>query len=223
MVLVRVMLGLGDPLGNCVCCPATQTIRTLTLATRRASGNRPDAALAAASENEHRSDLMRVCVSNQAVCPETATAQAQPTVSGKVLSFGIGDAEYAIELERVREIVGLVDLHPLPGAPQPLRGTLALRKRAAPVMCLRRRLGLAEAAPTEQTCIVVIDVGADIGLIVDRVLGITRCRPRSANRSPSAATRVPSAANFKSATPRSCCSISISSCPISCGRTCTQT
>lgn len=94
--------------------------------------------------------------------------------AGKFLTIALGEAEYAIRVGRIREIVGYVEVAGLPGAPAHVRGTIHLRGEVTPVIDLRVRLGMASVPATEETCIIVIESlsgGAKrpCGLIVDRV------------------------------------------------------
>jgi purine-binding chemotaxis protein CheW len=50
-----------------------------------------------------------------------------------------------------------------------MKGVINLRGKVIPVTDLRLRFGLEEAEHTEQTCIIVVDVGREIGIIVDTV------------------------------------------------------
>ncbi|MFN7586901.1 MAG: chemotaxis protein CheW [Planctomycetota bacterium] len=95
--------------------------------------------------------------------------------TGKFLSFQLSKEEYGIAILKVREIIGMVDVTPLPRTPDFVRGVVNLRGRIIPVIDLRRKFGMAPAELTNETCIVVVDVGRDaesafrVGCIVDTV------------------------------------------------------
>jgi purine-binding chemotaxis protein CheW len=95
--------------------------------------------------------------------------------AGKFLSFQLSKEEYGIAILKVREIIGMVDVTPLPRTPDFVRGVVNLRGRIIPVIDLRRKFGMAPAEFTNETCIVVVDVGRDVdsafrvGCIVDTV------------------------------------------------------
>lgn len=57
----------------------------------------------------------------------------------------------------------------LPRMPHYMKGVINLRGKVIPVINLRLKFGLPEVEHTEQTCIIVVDVGREIGLIVDAV------------------------------------------------------
>ena len=54
-----------------------------------------------------------------------------------LVTFRLGDREYATPLADVREVVRLEGLVDLPGMPPPLAGVLDLRGAALPVLDLR--------------------------------------------------------------------------------------
>lgn len=89
---------------------------------------------------------------------------------GKFLTFFLRDEEYAIEILKVQEIIGLMDITPVPSMPDYIRGVLNLRGKIVPVMKLRSRFGFSEIDDTEETCIIVIQYeDFRMGMIVDRV------------------------------------------------------
>lgn len=94
----------------------------------------------------------------------------------KYLSFFLGNEEYAMEILSVREIIGLMDITPLPQTPEYVKGVINLRGKIIPVIELRSKFNLTSVEYTEQTCVIVVEVGSDdgsepfaMGLIVDSV------------------------------------------------------
>lgn len=94
----------------------------------------------------------------------------------KFLTFRLDTEEYGIEILRVREIIGMLDITPLPHAPAHIKGVVNLRGRIIPVVNLRTTFGMPEAEYTPATCIVFVEVSAQqagerfpIGCIVDNV------------------------------------------------------
>ncbi len=94
---------------------------------------------------------------------------ARAGAGGKYLTFRVANEEYGLAILKVREIIGLMDVTPVPHMPRHVRGVINLRGKVVPVIDLRLKLGMPPAAPTAQTCIVVVDVGAPVGVIVDAV------------------------------------------------------
>lgn len=104
--------------------------------------------------------------------PKAATVQANDTASakgGKFLTFKLANEEYGIEILKVREINGLMDITAVPRMPDYMKGVINLRGKIIPVIDLRLKFGLEEIPHSEQTCIIVVEVGKEIGIIVDAV------------------------------------------------------
>jgi purine-binding chemotaxis protein CheW len=105
--------------------------------------------------------------------PAASQAAANPR-AGKYLTFRLGREEFGIQVRHVREIMGVQDITPVPGAPAHLKGVINLRGKIVPVVDLRVRFAFADAPFTHTTCIVVVQVEQEgelalIGLIVDIV------------------------------------------------------
>ncbi len=77
---------------------------------------------------------------------------------GKYLTFKLGREEYGLELVRVREIIALMDITPVPLAPEYVRGVMNLRGRVIPVVDLRRKFGMQPTEDHDRKCIIVCDV-----------------------------------------------------------------
>lgn len=88
---------------------------------------------------------------------------------GKYLTFKLAEEEYGLEILRVREIIGVMDITAVPQMPPYMKGVINLRGKVIPVVDLRLKFGFSEAQYTEQTCTIVVDVGKEIGIIVDTV------------------------------------------------------
>lgn len=89
----------------------------------------------------------------------------------KVLSFGLGSEEYGLDILAVREIIGLIDITPLPRTPGYVKGVINLRGKIIPVIELRARFGMTSVAYTDETCIIVVEVpGA--GELTPRLMGV---------------------------------------------------
>lgn len=89
---------------------------------------------------------------------------------GKFLSFFLGKEEYAIEILKVQEIIGLMPITPVPKMPEYIRGVLNLRGKIVPVMNLRSRFGLPTIEDTEETCVIVVQEDKYLmGVVVDKV------------------------------------------------------
>lgn len=109
----------------------------------------------------------------------TATlTQTHPTTAsrgGKYLTFALGKEEYGLEILKVREIIGFMEITVVPRTPAHVRGVINLRGQVISVVDLRARFNMEAVEQTEQTCIIVVEIhGQDgrplsTGIVVDRV------------------------------------------------------
>jgi len=91
-------------------------------------------------------------------------------LGGKSLTFGLAGEEYGLEILKVREIIGMMDITAVPRTPEFVRGVINLRGKVIPVVDLRLKFGMPPAEATDQTCIIVVDVGrVEMGIMVDKV------------------------------------------------------
>ncbi len=89
---------------------------------------------------------------------------------GKFLTFFLGEEEYALEIMKVQEIIGLMQITPVPRTPDSVLGIINLRGKIIPVLDLRRQFDLPAVDHDELTCIVVMQVlDVLVGILVDRV------------------------------------------------------
>lgn len=101
----------------------------------------------------------------------TSDASVQNDVrSGKYLTFCLDNEEYGLEILKVREIIGLLPITTVPRTPEYIKGVINLRGKVIPVIDLRLKFAMLEAERTEETCIIVVNLGqVEVGIIVDRV------------------------------------------------------
>ncbi len=92
------------------------------------------------------------------------------TTEGKFLTFVLNDEIYGIEILKVREIIGLMDVTNVPQTPEYLKGVINLRGKVIPVIDLRLKFSMQEGEHTQETCTIVVEVdNTSIGVIVDNV------------------------------------------------------
>lgn len=104
----------------------------------------------------------------------TDNKSATPEKSEKFLTFNLGGEQYGLEILKVREIIGIMDITRVPRTPEFVRGVINLRGKVIPVIDLRNKFGLPAVEDTEQTCIIVVDLTFEntsllMGIIVDSV------------------------------------------------------
>jgi purine-binding chemotaxis protein CheW len=94
--------------------------------------------------------------------------------TGKYLTFLLGREEFAIQVLKVREIMGIQDITSVPQTPSYIKGVINLRGKVVPVVDLRLKFCLPEIEYTQRTCIIVVQVASagttlHTGIIVDAV------------------------------------------------------
>lgn len=98
-----------------------------------------------------------------------AAPDANTDFGAKYLTFLLADEDYGLEILKVREIIGIMDITRVPQTPDFVRGVINLRGKVIPVIDLRSKFGLEVAQYNDQTCIIVVDIGVLMGVIVDTV------------------------------------------------------
>jgi purine-binding chemotaxis protein CheW len=133
----------------------------------------------------------------------TGTANRSPVAIGgpaatpiqtltSLLSFRLGEQEYALPLDRVREIVSLPDhISALPRPETAVLGVITLRDRLLPLVSLRALLGMAPSdgsGPRGKVVVVSLGDGA-VGVVVDATREILRVDPNIIEPAPALLTR----------------------------------
>jgi len=94
--------------------------------------------------------------------------------AGMYLTFELGGEVYGVEILKVQEIIGMMNVTRVPRTPAFVRGEVNLRGKVIPVVDLRLKFGLEEKEDTEKTCIIVVQLeeagqNTTMGIIVDEV------------------------------------------------------
>jgi purine-binding chemotaxis protein CheW len=105
----------------------------------------------------------------------------------RLLVILIDGARYALPVERVREIVRMRPITPVPRVPAEVRGVISLRGQVIQVIDLRRRLALAPAEAGRSARIVVAHDGDGqvAGILVDGVAEVATVRDEDFCEAPS--------------------------------------
>ncbi len=96
------------------------------------------------------------------------------TSEEKFITFSLGKEEYGISISKVKEIIEIFDITPVPKTADYVTGVINLRGKIIPVINLRKRF-LMEAIDYDQnTCILVVETQHGttqklLGIIVDAV------------------------------------------------------
>jgi len=125
----------------------------------------------------------------------TVAAPANAHLAGKYLTVGLDREAYGIAVLKVREIIRMQKITPVPQMPAYVKGVINLRGRVIPVIDLRLKFGL-EAVLADRTCIVVVQVSLSLeqsvqmGLIVDSVEEVATLSDAEIEPTPEFGTRL---------------------------------
>jgi purine-binding chemotaxis protein CheW len=108
--------------------------------------------------------------------PNEATAKADSR-AGKYLIFHLGEEEFGIQVQKVREIMGVQDVTQVPQTPAYVKGVINLRGKVIPVVDLRLKFEMPAVEYTHRTCIVVVQIAGSrgmmgMGIVVDGVVEV---------------------------------------------------
>ena len=122
---------------------------------------------------------------------ETMTKTGAKDLAGKYLTFGLAEEEYGLEILKVREIFGMVNITAIPQTPEHVKGVINLRGKVIPVVDIRLKFCMTEKDYDDATCIIVVDVtGVEVGIIVDRVSEVLEISGEDIDDPPSFGTNV---------------------------------
>ncbi|HTP27963.1 MAG TPA: chemotaxis protein CheW [Anaeromyxobacteraceae bacterium] len=98
-------------------------------------------------------------------------------LAGKYMTFKLAEEIYGLEILKVRELIGFMQITRVPKAPEWFRGVLNLRGKVIPVVDLRLKFDMPRIEPTDQTVIIVVQYSlrardVTMGILVDEVLEV---------------------------------------------------
>jgi purine-binding chemotaxis protein CheW len=101
-------------------------------------------------------------------------ARSRNDREGKYLTFALDNEEYGIGIMKVKEIIGMMQVTPVPRTPDYVLGVINLRGKVIPVIDLRLRFDMNAAEYTDRTCVIVVEIDGEagsimIGIVVDAV------------------------------------------------------
>lgn len=104
-----------------------------------------------------------------------STGRYRTDQAKNLVSFLVGDARYAVEIQLVREIVNPLPVVQLPHVPGEVMGVADHRGEVLPVVDLRARFGLPAVEPTRRTKWIIVRVKhreQPVALVVDAVTDV---------------------------------------------------
>lgn len=102
----------------------------------------------------------------------------------RFISFQLDEQEYCFEILRVREILKISKISPLPQTPEHVKGFFNLRGKIIPIIELRTKFGMPPAPDSDAIYTIVLEFSKgrseqplQIGVIVDYVSGVVDIAP----------------------------------------------
>ena len=122
-------------------------------------------------------------------------AQSVRGRENKYLTFTLANEDYGIGILKIKEIIGMMKITPVPRTPAFIKGVINLRGKVIPVTDLRLRFGMPETSYTERTCIIVVEIESQTGLllmgiVVDSVSEVLSIKSESIDAAPSLGAKV---------------------------------
>ncbi len=114
---------------------------------------------------------------------------------GKYLTFSLDQEEYGIGILKVKEIIGMMPITPVPKTPKFVKGVINLRGKVIPVIDLRLRFGMDFSANTDRTCIIVVEINTSsgrihTGIVVDSVSEVLNIKSSDIEDTPTFGTKL---------------------------------
>jgi purine-binding chemotaxis protein CheW len=115
----------------------------------------------------------------------------------KFLHFELAGEYYGLDILKIMEINGMMDITAVPQTPQFMKGLINLRGKVIPVIDLRLKFGLPQEAYTERTSIIVIEFKTisgptQMGIVVDRVSEVITIKEADIDPAPEFGARLKS-------------------------------
>jgi purine-binding chemotaxis protein CheW len=114
---------------------------------------------------------------------------------GKYLTFSLDREEYGIGILKVKEIIGMMRITPVPQMPDFVKGVINLRGKVIPVIDLRLRFGMAPMDYNDRTCIIVVEINTNsgrvhTGIVVDSVSEVLNIKNSDIEDTPTFGSRL---------------------------------
>ncbi len=96
-------------------------------------------------------------------------------LEGKYLNFLLGNEEFGLRVDKIREIIQMMEITSIPNSPEFVKGVINLRGKVIPVVDLGLKLGLRDIGD-HHSCIIITEMPGNKGLagiIADAVSDIS--------------------------------------------------
>ncbi|MEK7689387.1 MAG: chemotaxis protein CheW [Bdellovibrionota bacterium] len=112
----------------------------------------------------------------------------------RFLTFSIADEEFAIPLLKVREVIAVPTITPVPNSSPDFRGVMNLRGKVISVVDLRIRFSAKSSRdPAAENAVIVLDLAGStsLGILVDAVSQVMAPSPEKIQPAPNLDSRLP--------------------------------
>lgn len=116
---------------------------------------------------------------------------SEPTITTQenqllqLVTFGIGEEEFGIDILKVQEIIRTMAITKVPNSPPYVEGVINLRGKVIPVIDLRGRFNMEYRTHDSHTRIIVLQIhGMIVGFVVDEVSEVLRIRSNTVEPPP---------------------------------------
>src|SRR5512135_1809502 len=120
---------------------------------------------------------------------------ATETMTTQYLTFRLADEVYALDIDKVREVLDFTTVTKVPRTPDFMRGVINLRGSVVPVVDLRLKFGLTMTEKTVNTCVIITEVTVDndttiLGALADSVQEVIELDAASISAPPRIGTKL---------------------------------
>jgi len=103
----------------------------------------------------------------------------------QLVTFGIGEEEFGIDILKVQEIIRTMAITKVPNSPPYVEGVINLRGKVIPVIDLRYRFNMEYRNHDNHTRIIVLQIhGMIVGFVVDEVSEVLRIQSNTVEPPP---------------------------------------
>jgi purine-binding chemotaxis protein CheW len=111
------------------------------------------------------------------------------------LTFKLGEEIFALDIDKVREVLDFTTATKVPRTPDFMRGVINLRGSVMPVVDLRLKFGMGATEKTVHTCVIIMEVTVDndttvLGVLADSVQEVVDLAPGDISAPPKIGTRL---------------------------------
>lgn len=122
-------------------------------------------------------------------------AETETTGARQYLTFMLENEVFAMDIDKVREVLDFTTVTKVPQTPEFMRGVINLRGNVVPVADMRLKFGMPMTEKTVNTCVIITEVALDgettiLGAMADSVQEVLDLEPEQIAPPPRIGTRL---------------------------------